>query len=80
MSSAQVLALLLVPTILILVVVVPTALKYYYADKERMSRSLSADEWEEIRSTLARADKMEERINTLESLLDAQDPSWKDKL
>lgn len=80
MDSSHVLLLLLVPIVLICVVVVPTALKYYYKDRERMSRSLSSDEWEEIRTTLERADKMEQRIVTLESLLDAQDPSWKDKL
>jgi len=73
-------AFLFVPTILICVVVIPTALKYYYQDRERMSRSLSSEEWEEIRVTLERADKMEQRITTLESLLDAQDPSWKDKV
>lgn len=68
-----------VPTILFMVVVAPMWLTMHYRSVNRSSRSLSEEDRESIEHMLETVDKLTERIGTLESLLDADHPDWREQ-
>ncbi|WP_188151346.1 envelope stress response membrane protein PspB [Teredinibacter waterburyi] len=65
--------------ILFCVVVAPIwiVMHYRHKSKETGTGKTSESERQKIESLLALADKMEDRIETLESILDTQNPSWR---
>ncbi len=77
--SGLVFTIIFVPLVVFLVIVMPTWLVLHYRDKQRQSRELSVDEWHEIEQTLERAGKLEERIATLELILDAEHKGWRNQ-
>lgn len=77
--SGLVFTIIFVPLVVFLVIVMPTWLVLHYRDKQRQSRELSVDEWHEIEQTLERAEKLEERIATLELILDAEHKGWRNQ-
>lgn len=72
-------AIVFVPLMAFLVIVMPTWLTLYYRDKKRQGRELSDNEWADIEQTLKRAERMEQRIETLESILDTDHAGWRNK-
>ncbi len=68
-----------VPTVLFLVIVAPIWIALHYQSINRSSRSLSAEDRENVEQILVTVDKLTERIETLESLLDADHGGWRDK-
>lgn len=66
-----------VPTVIFMGLVLPLWLVLHYLSKSRQSRGLS----EQDRATLADAqavvEKLEDRIETLEAILDADHPDWR---
>lgn len=71
--------ILFVPIVLFLVIVAPIWLILHYATRNSASRRLnSKDEalMEELHDT---ARKMEERIHTLERILDDDSPNWRSR-
>ena len=66
-----------VPTILFLVVVAPTWITMHYRSVQRSSRSLSQGDRESIEHMLETVDKLTDRIDALESILDADHPDWR---
>ena len=75
--SGYVFTLVFIPLILFLVVVMPVWITMYYKDKQRQSRELSGEEWQEIERTLDRAEGLEQRIIALEAILDAESKDWR---
>jgi phage shock protein B len=71
---------LFVPTILFLVIVAPLWITMHYRSVNRSSRSLSQEDRESIERMLATVDRLSERIGTLESILDADHPQWREQL
>ena len=69
-----------VPTILFLVVVAPLWITMHYRSVSRSSRSLNLEDKESIDHMLETVDKLTERIATLESILDADHPHWRQQL
>ena len=69
-----------IPTILFMVVVAPIWITMHYRSVSRSSRSLSDDDRESIEHMLETVDKLTERIGTLESILDADHPDWKNNM
>ncbi len=69
--------IIFVPLMAFLVIVLPTWLTLHYRDRRRQSRELSVEEWQDIEQTLERAEKLEERIATLESILDSEHEGWR---
>jgi phage shock protein B len=69
-----------IPTILFMVVVAPIWITMHYRSLSRSSRSLSDDDRESIEHMLVTVDKLTERIGTLESILDADHPDWKNTM
>lgn len=71
--------IIIVPMILFLIVVAPIWLTMHYRSKRQATESLSAGERDELERLLANAESMRERIETLESILDAQTPDWRQR-
>jgi phage shock protein B len=71
---SAVLTLLLV---LFLLLVVPLWLILHYATRWRTSRTLSSEDEKMLLELWQSARRMEERIGTLETILDAEAPGWR---
>jgi phage shock protein B len=69
-----------VPTILFMVVVAPIWISMHYRSVNKSSRSLSEEDQESIEHMLESVDKLTDRIGTLESILDADHPEWRQKV
>ncbi len=66
-----------VPMVLFLVIVAPIWIVMHYRSVNRSSRSLSEDDRESIDTMLVTVDKLNERIASLEAILDADHPNWR---
>jgi phage shock protein B len=71
--------LIFIPLIAFVLVVLPLWIVLYYRDSSRRSRALSEDEWNEIRRTLELSEKLEQRLVTLEAILDAEHKGWREE-
>lgn len=69
--------LIFVPTLLFMVVVAPIWIINHYRAKGRTNASLTEDERVELERLVNAAAGMRERIETLESILDAETPEWR---
>ena len=69
-----------VPTILFLVVVAPIWITMHYRSVNRSSRSLNSEDKEMLEQMLVTVDKLTDRIGTLESILDADHPQWRQQI
>ena len=69
-----------VPTILFLVIVAPMWITMHYRSVNRSSRSLSSEDRESIEHMLETVDKLTDSIGTLESILDADHPEWRQQV
>ena len=69
-----------VPVVLFLAIVAPIWLVLHYRTKSRSQDQLSYDERLELEGLSQHAGKMTDRIETLESILDAEAPGWRDRL
>ena len=68
-----------VPTILFMVIVAPVWIGLHYRSVSRSTRSLNAEDRENVEHILETVDKLTERIHTLEALLDAEHGDWRDQ-
>ena len=66
-----------VPTVLFMVVVAPAWIWMHYRSKERSQSALSEAERNELETLTLQTERMLERIDTLEAILDAQTPQWR---
>ena len=69
-----------VPVVLFLAIVAPIWLVLHYRTKSRSQDQLSYDERLELEDLAGHAGKLTERIETLESILDAEAPGWRDRV
>ena len=69
-----------VPTIVFLVIVAPLWILMHYRSKQRARSELSAEERQLLELLSVRAERMGERIETLESILDDETPGWRGRL
>ena len=68
------------PVIIFMVIVAPIWLVLHYRSKGQVSQGLSAEEYIQLSDLSETADKMADRIQTLEAILDAETPEWRNKL
>ncbi|MEQ8263075.1 envelope stress response membrane protein PspB [Pseudohaliea sp.] len=68
---------LFVPTVLFMVVVAPIWIVMHYRSVNRSSRSLNEEDRQRIEDMLVTVDRLTERIATLESILDDEQPDWR---
>lgn len=69
-----------IPTIVFLVVVAPMWIIMHYRSVSQSSRSLNREDKEAIEHMLETVDKLTARIGTLESILDADHPQWRQQV
>lgn len=72
--------LIVAPIIIFMIFVAPIWLILHYRSKKQMSQGLSEDEYGNLQALADRAEKMADRIHTLESILDAEAPQWRNKV
>jgi|JI71714BRNA_FD_contig_123_44240_length_454_multi_2_in_0_out_1_1 phage shock protein B len=66
-----------VPLILFMIFVAPIWVIMHYRSKNKMSEGLSDSELAQLNDLANRAEKMADRIKTLEAILDAESPNWR---
>ena len=66
-----------VPMILLLTVVAPVWITLHYRSLNNSSRALSDDDRHALEAMLESVDRMSDRINNLEAILDADHPNWR---
>jgi phage shock protein B len=67
-----------VPLVLLLAVVAPIWIIAHYMTRWRTSKTLSGEDEKLIQELWESAARMEDRIRTLEKILDAEAPHWRD--
>jgi phage shock protein B len=63
--------------VILVAFVLPLVVVLHYVTKWKSSRGLSNDEQKMLEELWSDAQKMESRINTLETILDDQVPDWR---
>ena len=63
--------------ILLLTVCLPLWIIFHYITKWKTSKGLSTEDEKMLSEIWESANKMEERINTLERILDIDSPNWR---
>jgi len=71
--------IIIAPIIIFLLVVAPIWLVLHYRSKRQISQGLTEEEYIQLSDLSELADKMAERIKTLEAILDAESPEWRNK-
>lgn len=71
--------IIMAPVIIFMVVVAPIWLVLHYRSKRQVSQGLSEEEYTQLSELSEMADTMADRIKTLEAILDAETPEWRDK-
>ena len=66
-----------VPIVIFMVVVAPAWLWMHYRHKQRTESALSQTERADLETLTLQAERMLDRIDTLEAILDAQTPDWR---
>lgn len=77
MDSSHITAVILVPSIVFMVIVAPLWVWLHYRSKRRAQVALTESERDNLEALLLKSETMMERIDTLESILDAQTPEWR---
>lgn len=68
------------PIVIFMIVVAPLWLILHYRSKKQVSQGLSEHEHRQLLELAQKAEKMAERVETLESLLDQEAPQWRRKV
>ncbi|GAA03796.1 MULTISPECIES: envelope stress response membrane protein PspB [Photobacterium] len=68
-----------VPLVVFMIVVAPLWLILHYRSKRQAGEGLSGEDQKKLETLVARAEDMQERIVTLERILDAEVPRWRQK-
>jgi len=76
----DVIGIIVAPIIIFMIFVAPIWLIMHYRSKKQMNQGLTETEYRTLQELADRAEKMAERIYTLESILDAEAPEWRDKV
>ncbi len=73
-------ALLIAPLILFMIFVAPVWLILHYRSKKQVAQGISEEEYVTLVELAERAEKMADRIHTLEAILDSDSPDWRNKV
>lgn len=76
----DVVGILVAPIIIFLIFVAPIWLIMHYRSKKQVSQGLSEEEFGRLNDLAHKAEVMSERIQTLEAILDAESPEWRNKV
>ena len=76
----EILALIIAPIIIFMIIVAPIWLILHYRSKKQVNQGLSDEEYLRMQDLANKADRMSDRIKTLEAILDSEAPQWRDKV
>lgn len=68
------------PIIVFMVIVAPLWLILHYRSKKQVNQGLSEHEHRQLLELAQKAEKMADRVETLEALLDQEAPQWRRKV
>ena len=71
--------IIFVPLILFMIFVAPLWVIMHYRSKNKIKQGLSDGELNQLNELTVRAEKVAERIKTLEAILDAESPRWRNQ-
>ncbi|MGL4473807.1 MAG: envelope stress response membrane protein PspB [Shewanella sp.] len=71
--------LLIAPIIIFLVVVAPIWLVLHYRSKKQVNQGFTEEEFTQLNELIVKADKMSQRIASLEAILDTDSPEWRSR-
>lgn len=71
---------IMIPVIVFMVIVAPIWLILHYRSKGQLNQGLSEGDYDQLQELAVTADKMANRIKTLEAILDAEAPQWRNKV
>jgi len=74
-----IIAIIVAPLIIFMIFVAPIWLILHYRSKKQVSQGLNDEDYARLQHLASQAEKMAERIKTLESLLDAETPQWRER-
>lgn len=69
--------MIFVPMVLFMIFVAPLWVIMHYRSKNKMGQGLTDVELEQLNELARKAEKMADRIKTLEAILDADSPNWR---
>lgn len=72
--------LIMIPVIIFMLFVAPIWLILHYRSKRQITQGFSEEEYKQLSELSELADKMTDRIKTLEAILDAETPDWRSKV
>jgi phage shock protein B len=72
-------AMLVMPLVIFMIFVAPIWLILHYRSKKQVNQGLSAEEHASLQALAGQAEKMSERIETLEAILDSEAPEWRNR-
>ena len=76
----SILGLLVAPIILFTIFVAPIWLILHYRSKKQVNKGLRDEERMQLNQMAEQVEKMRDRIKTLERILDADAPNWREHL
>lgn len=71
---------IMAPTIIFMLFVAPIWIFMHYRSKQKSQGALSDAEREELERLQAQAERMIDRIETLEAILDSETPGWRHRM
>ncbi len=74
-----IIALVVAPLVIFLIFVAPVWLILHYRSKKQLSQGLTEQETKELLLLAKTAEKMSQRILTLEKILDSEQSDWRTK-
>ncbi|ALS97827.1 envelope stress response membrane protein PspB [Lacimicrobium alkaliphilum] len=74
-----VIGIIVAPIIIFMIFVAPIWLIMHYRSKKQVAQGLSEEEFAALTELAKKAEVMNERIQTLEALLDAEAPQWRNR-
>ena len=72
--------LIMIPVIIFMLLVAPIWLILHYRSKRQINQGFSEEEYTQLSELSELADKMTDRIKTLEAILDAETPDWRNNV
>ena len=76
---SDVIGIIIAPIVIFLIFVAPIWLIMHYRSKRQLAQGLSESEIQELNSLAHKAETLGERVKTLEAILDAEAPEWRNK-
>ncbi|UJF19984.1 envelope stress response membrane protein PspB [Vibrio sp. SS-MA-C1-2] len=76
MSTGIMIAL---PLMVFFIFVAPLWLVLYYRSQNKMGKGLNNEDYEKLQSLTEKAEMMQQRVQSLEKILDAEVPDWRRK-